>query len=104
MPEENSEDEIATTQQTQNNYIKSTIAICQHYIKKTVLKMVRSDPLPRAWHVAAKLVLSEKIVYGKDAKAIYPLQTLPFAISVGQTEIDYCNWIRVLMQKGNVKN
>lgn len=66
--------------------------------------MVRSDPLPRAWHVAAKLVLSEKIVYGKDAKAIYPLQTLQFAISVGQIEIDNCNWLRVLMQEGNVKN
>lgn len=66
--------------------------------------MVRSDTLPRAWHVVAKLVLSEKIVYGKDAKAIYPLQTLQFEASVGQTEIDYCNWWGVLMGEGNVKN
>lgn len=66
--------------------------------------MFRSDPLPKAWYVVAKLVLSEKIVYGKDAKAIYSLQTLQFEVSVGQTEIDYCNWLRVLMGEGNVKN
>lgn len=66
--------------------------------------MVRSDTLPRAWHVVAKLVLSEEIVYGKDAKAIYPLQTLQFEVSVGQTEIGYCNSWGVLLGEGNVKN
>lgn len=61
--------------------------------------MVRSDPLPRTWHAVTKLVLSEKRVYGEDAKAIYPLQSLQLEISVGQTEI---RWLGVLMGEGNV--
>lgn len=36
--------------------------------------MARSEPLPRAWHVVAKLVLYEKIVYGKGAKNSPPPQ------------------------------
>ena len=66
--------------------------------------MVRSEPLPRAWQVIAKLVLSAKVVYGKGAKASLPLQTLRLEISVCPNEIDYCNWWGVLMREGNVKN
>lgn len=66
--------------------------------------MVRSEPLPGAWHVVSKLVLSEKVVYGKGAKNQPPLQTLWFENSVCPTQIDYCNWWGVLMGEGNVKN
>lgn len=38
-------------------------------------------------------------MYGEDAKAIYPLQSLQLEISVGQTEI---RWLGVLMGEGNV--
>lgn len=34
--------------------------------------MARSEPLPRAWHVLAKLVLYENVVCGKGAKTSPP--------------------------------